>query len=322
MISKKEIPEEMTMKHSKERYPEDYWDAVHEYLQNCYLLQHNDDYLEFLVKQVWELDQPCRLVEFGCGTGKMGRKLLPLLPKGSSYIGIDKSATLLIKAQEVWDHYPWKPAFYQGSIYDPPFKSNSFDIALTHTALMHVPNVDQVLTEMIRVTRDSGMVITCEANRNAHTALLHIEEINHQEDVPLALFQKINTSIRQQTGVDHNIGVKMPILMHKAGLADVQARLSDAVRPLIPPVNTVEKENIYQAICDEGYGQPQPDEGQLARWKARLIGYGISEQAAQAEIERELAQDFLNKGKGYHTVFTTLLTWSYGRVVKSHIKKI
>jgi hypothetical protein len=174
--------------------------------------------------------------------------------------------------------------------------------------------VEQVLQEMVRVTRYGGMIVTCEANRNAHTALLHIEEINHQEEVPLDLFQKMNTSIRQQTGVDHNIGIKMPILMHRAGLANVQARISDAVRPLIPPVDTIDKERIFKAICEEGYGQPQPDEDQLARWKSKLMSYGISEKTAQAEIERELVQDFLNKGKEYHTVFPTLLTWSYGWV--------
>ena len=78
------------MNDSQPCYADGYWDAADEYLQNCYLLQHNDDYLEFLVKQVWKLDQPCRVVEFGCGTGKMGLKLLPLLPEGSSYTGIDE----------------------------------------------------------------------------------------------------------------------------------------------------------------------------------------------------------------------------------------
>lgn len=304
------------MKEQKPRYADGYWDSGDEYLQNCYLLQHNDDYLAFLVRQVWKLEQPCRLVEFGCGTGKMGLKLLPLLPEGSSYSGVDQSPALLAKGQETWDHYPWQPEFQEGSIYNMPFEDDSFDVALTHTVLMHVPDVAQALQEMIRVTRVGGLVISCEANRNAHTALLHIEEINHQETVPLEFFQRMNAAIRQQTGVDHNIGVKMPILMHRAGLVDVQARISDAVRILVPPVDTADQEKLFQAICDEGYGQPQPDEAQLARWKANLMSYGFSEAAAQAEIERELAQDFLHKGRGYHTVFTTLLTWSYGRVQK------
>lgn len=300
----------------QQRYAEGYWDAGDEYLHNCYLLQHNDDYLGFLVRQVWQLEQPCRLVEFGCGTGKMGLKLLPLLPQGSTYTGFDQSAALLVKALEVWKNYPWQPAFYQGCIYHAPFRNNAFDIALTHTVLMHVPNVDKVLQEMVRVTRDGGMCISCEANRNAHTALLHIEEINNQEQVPLDLFQTMNAAIRRKTGVDHNIGVKMPVLMHKAGLVNIQARISDAVRPLMPPLDTAYKNTLFQAICDEGYGQPQPDQAQIARWRANLMGYGISEQAAQAEIERELEQDFLNKGPNYHTVFTSLLTWSYGTVVK------
>jgi ubiquinone/menaquinone biosynthesis C-methylase UbiE len=308
--------EEMLMNNSQERYEDGFWDSTDEYLQNCYLLQHNDDYLAFLVKQVWKLDHPCRVVEFGCGTGKMGLKLLPLLPNGSSYIGIDQSAALLTKAQAIWEYFPWQPNFYQGSIFTPPFKDHVFDIALTHTVLMHLTPVEGVLQEMIRVTRSGGMVITCEANRNAHTALLHIEEVNHQENVPLDFFQKINASILQQTGVDHNIGAKMPILMHRAGLRNIQARISDAVRPLMPPLDTAYKERVFKAICDEGYGCPQLDEEQLARWKANLVGYGISEEAAQAEIDRELAQDFLNKGRDYHTVFTTLLTWSYGWVDK------
>jgi SAM-dependent methyltransferase len=262
------------------------------------------------------LDQPIKLIEFGCGTGKMGLKLLPLLPEGSSYSGIDQSPALLTKGRETWENYPWHADFYQASIFAPPFEDDTFDIALTHTVLMHVPNVEQVLQRMIRVTRNGGMVITCEANRNAHTALLHIKEINHQEEVPLELFQTMNAAIHRQTDVDHNIGVKMPVLMQRAGLADVQARISDAVRILIPPLDTAYQEKVFKAICDEGYGQPRPNEEQMARWKANLMSYGISARDAQAEIERELAQDFLNKGRDYHTVFTTLLSWSYGSVTK------
>jgi hypothetical protein len=43
---------------------------------------------------------------------------------------------------------------------------------------------------------------------------------------------------------------------------------------------------------------------------------GISEHAAEAEITRELEEDFLNKGAQYHTVYASLLTWSFGVVEK------
>jgi hypothetical protein len=42
------------------RYPKDYWDNADEYLRQCLILQHNADYLEFLVTRVWKLDQPCQ----------------------------------------------------------------------------------------------------------------------------------------------------------------------------------------------------------------------------------------------------------------------
>ena len=299
------------------RYPEGFWDTGAEYLLNdCSLLQHNDDYLEFLVKGVWGLKEPCRLIEFGCGAGKMAAKLLPLLPSGSTYTGIDQSAVLITRARQVWEDAPFKMEFHQGSIYAAPFPGNTFDISLTHTVLMHVPHPLEVLREMLRVTRHGGMVITCEANRNAHTAMLHIDEVNHQETVPLELFQTINHSIRQRTGVDHNIGIKVPALMHQAGLEDVQARTSDAVRCLFPPMDTEYKQRLFQAICDEGYGQPILDEAQRQQLKSNLMDKGVTAQAAEAEIQRELEEDFLNKGSGYHTVYATLLTWCFGTVRK------
>jgi ubiquinone/menaquinone biosynthesis C-methylase UbiE len=298
------------------RYPQDFWDEGDEYLRECYLLQHNDDYLEFLVQKVWKLNDPCQLVEFGCGAGKMGMKLLPLLPVGSSYAGIDQSSALIANARHTWARVPFQSDFHEGSIYETPFADNSFDVALSHTVLMHVPHPVKALQEMIRVTRSGGMVITCEANRNAHNALLHISEVSHQERVPLELFQAINLEIYKRTGVDHNIGIKMPVLMHQAGLKDVQARLSDAVRCLFPPLDNEYKQKLFKAICDEGYGQPRPDEEQHRHMIANLVSWGIEEDAAMVEVERELEEDFLNKGSGYHTVYPALLTWSYGVVQK------
>jgi len=296
------------------RYPEGYWDKAGEYLLQCFFLQHNEDYLEFLVTRVWNLDEACHLAEFGCGCGKMGLKLMPLLARGSTYTGLDQSVELLALGRRLWSSTSWPAEFHEGSIYATPFADNAFDVSLAHTVLMHVPRPEQVIQEMMRVTRPGGLVIACEASRNAHTALLHFDETNHQETTPLELFQTINREIRQRTGVDHNIGFKLPVLMHKAGLKQIQVRISDAARFLFPPLDTDEKTCLFKAICDEGYGQPKPDEAQLKRWKASLMDYGISEEDAEAEIARELEEDFLNKGSGYHTVYASLLTWSFGIV--------
>jgi SAM-dependent methyltransferase len=109
------------------RYPDGFWDEASEYLSDCYLLQDNDDYLEFLVNKVWGLKESCRLIESGCGAGKMGMKLLPLLPPGSTYTGIDQSTALIAKARQAWARAPFQAEFQEGSLYKTPFP-NTLDI--------------------------------------------------------------------------------------------------------------------------------------------------------------------------------------------------
>ena len=46
-----------------------HWNDKIEYLQNTREEFWNDDYLEFLVNQVWKLDKPCKIIDFGCGYG-------------------------------------------------------------------------------------------------------------------------------------------------------------------------------------------------------------------------------------------------------------
>ena len=123
---------------------------------------HNDDYLSFLVESVWRLHCPSRLVDFGCGSGYLGVKLLPLMPAGSTYTGIDSSPRLLDQARSVFADAPWDTGFVHADI----------------------------------------------------------------RDVPLP---------------DGSLGVKMPVLLHKAGLIDIDARVTDAVRCCLPPLDTAEK---------------------------------------------------------------------------------
>ena len=116
------------------------------------------------------------------------------------------------------------------------FEDGEFDIAIAHTVLMHLPRPAEALAEMIRVTRDGGLVIACDASHNAINAMLHVHETNEQEHSPLALWQAMNKHARREAGLDRNIGMKTPVLMHQAGLRDVEARVSDAVRLSFPPL--------------------------------------------------------------------------------------
>jgi SAM-dependent methyltransferase len=300
----------------KQRYHDGKWDGEASYLAGARVLLHNSDYLEFLVSRVWKLDRPCRLVDFGCGSGRFGQMLMPLLPEGSTYTGFDQSSPLLEEGRRLFAGTRYCAEFTEGTVHDAPFPDSSFDVAVSQAVLMHIPNPMGAIREMIRVTKQGGMVITCDANRNAANALIHTDELDTQDTSPIELFQTINHEIRRRTGVDHNIGIKTPILMHKAGLKNVQARVSDCVSLVLPPVDTSYAEAVFRAICDDGYGPSVPNDEQRAEWKASMVGYGISEEDAENEIERELAIDFRGKGHSYHTAYPSLLSFSFGTVDK------
>ena len=85
-----------------------YWDTKLEYLKRTRDLYYNDDYIEFLVNYVWKLSKPVHIIDFGCGYGYLGLKLLPLLPKGSTYTGVDKGEQLISQARELFQPFHMK----------------------------------------------------------------------------------------------------------------------------------------------------------------------------------------------------------------------
>jgi SAM-dependent methyltransferase len=291
------------------------WDDKGDYLAATRSLYHNADYWRFLVREVWRIDvAPRRLVDFGCGYGWIDGFLMPMLAAGSDYTGLDVSAPLLERGRAM--SRPWPAAFFEGDASQAPFADDTFDVATAHALLMHMADPQRALAEMIRVTRDGGLVITIDASHNAINALLHVHETDEQDHMPLALFQRMNTRTRLEIGADSNIGMKTPVLMHKAGLADVQVRISDAVRLSFPPLDTPQKTRLFETICDDGLGGYPTDDASFTAAVAGLMARGASEAEAAAELRREMANDYRNRGRGYHIVQPGLMTISFGWVRK------
>jgi len=239
---------------------------------------------------------------------------MPLFPEGSTYAGFDKSQELIDEARSLQSDLPCQATFEVGDVHEAPYEDGAFDVSLCHAVLQHLPDPVAVIKEMVRVTRAGGLVITCDANRNAHNAMFHIHETEEQDATPLELIQTVHREIRRSAGRDHNIGIKLPVLLHQAGLENVQARITDGVRLLFPPFDTDEKRQIHQAICSEGFAPPPTEPTERAKWIARLVQNGISEADAEREYERELERNFSANAERYHTVYTTLLSWSFGTV--------
>ena len=61
----------------------EFWNQKLTYLLRQQKIGWNEDYIEFLLKQVWDIQKPIDILDLGCGYGYMGAVLLRYLPEGS-----------------------------------------------------------------------------------------------------------------------------------------------------------------------------------------------------------------------------------------------
>jgi len=297
------------------------WNEQFEYLSKSRFLYHNDDYLEFLVTKVWKLSEPQNIIDFGCGYGYIGMKLLPLLPAGSTYTGIDSADDLLTKARELFRLSPYQTEFINSGVYKTPFADEKFTLSICHVVLMHLNEAEQALQEMIRVTANYGKIVTCEANRLGHSSLFYVDELNREGVSDLGFLQQNFTAILREKGIDYNIGMKMPVLMHKAGLQEIDSRISDSVKFYYPEMDEPLREKLFQAILSEGYGRVI-DEKSVGKIRKCLTDLGFTEEEAITEIKKEqlLTNQLRENGRNYHLVYPGVLNFTSGRVIRKPVK--
>jgi 2-polyprenyl-3-methyl-5-hydroxy-6-metoxy-1,4-benzoquinol methylase len=138
-----------------------YWNSKIDYLSKTRGLYYNDDYLEFLVRTVWKIDTPVQILDFGCGYGFLGSKLLPMLSEGSKYTGVDAGYKLIDHARDIFQDTPFETEFLLGDVQEMKFEQK-FDIVICHAFLLHVANPKFVLQKMIDCLVDRGRIICFE----------------------------------------------------------------------------------------------------------------------------------------------------------------
>ncbi len=202
------------------------WAKDSEWLKSSRKDMWNPEYFSFLVSNVWKIDKPVNIIDFGCGIGYLGSVLLPLLPKGSSYTGLDSAAHLINEARSIFAGTEWNAEFVEEDItsYVPVEK---YDIAICQTVLIHIPAPVAVLEKMARSVVTGGRVICIEPNWAFTCAgtYRHNMEVYSYED--FGLHQKINDRAVKNGTRDPYIGIKLPAYMHDLGLKNIDIRIND-----------------------------------------------------------------------------------------------
>lgn len=258
-----------------------YWDSQLEYLKRTRDLYYNDDYLEFLVHKVWKISKPVHIVDFGCGYGYLGLKLLPLLPKGSKYTGIDKGQQLINQAVKYFSKLPYETEFFVADT-NLITLERKYDIAVCHAFLLHMSKPKTLLQSMVNSIVNNGKIICFEPHWISGMSSYELEGYKQSQIVPLQNLQRLFEERTKETGKDGNIGIKVPQYLSELGVKNIECRVSDKVNFLHP--DNEQKRTLYASLKEDGIGTEPVNKEQFIE---NLIKRGVSAAHAQEQFDAE-----------------------------------
>lgn len=103
-------------------------------------------------------EKPARVLEVGCGTGRF---TFAMASAGHDVTGLDYSAAMLETCRKRRAEEPAgeRVRLLEGSIFELPFENASFDAVLCVHVLMHLPEHEGAIRELLRVVKPGGRVI-------------------------------------------------------------------------------------------------------------------------------------------------------------------
>lgn len=208
----------------------------------------NEDFLKLLSERL-NLQDCHHLADIGCGEGSISLRLGAYLPEGATLTGVDQERTYVKKARQRAKHNKQLRhiacAFVQGDANDIPLETDSQDLTLCQTLLIHMADPEGVLSEMRRITRPGGWVVAIEPNNLVSTLML--DRFQETElDIP-SMLESLEVRLRMEQGKNNlgegysSLGDVLPDLYQRNGLENLQVWMSDKAMPLIPPYDNREK---------------------------------------------------------------------------------
>lgn len=222
----------------------EYWAERLEYLKRTRNTFWNTDYMQFLVEKVWKLTKPVNILDCGCGFGFLGLLLLPMLPEGSTYTGIDFTPELLEEGKRIFQKEGINGRFLLADLYEAD-SMGTFEVVVSQAVLRHVNHGDAFLHKMISHVKEGGLAVSLETNREFEANGLYIEGMEYSSLCRHEGLKKLWKTEYEKQCRDYSIAMKIPHLMRKEGLKRVGVRMNDQVTYLAPG-----QENYQQTLLD------------------------------------------------------------------------
>lgn len=259
---------------------EQYWDKKLDYLKNSRMGLWNDDYMEFLIKKVWNITEPVKIIDFGCGYGYLGMVLLPFLPKGSTYTGIDIQEAFLDEAKLLFRESQYITEFIKHDL-NSYTTEEKYDIAICQALLRHLSDPKAIIKKMADSVTVGGMVVCIEVNREMENAGLFINGVQYNAFRTAPALQKLWRTEFESEGRDYLIGMKTPFYMQECGLHHIDVRLNDKVTLINPHSDRDEYHRLLSSfIAANNWNRVLSDEEQ-----EKVVALFMNRGAVRAEAE-------------------------------------
>jgi ubiquinone/menaquinone biosynthesis C-methylase UbiE len=290
----------------------EYWNNKSDYLHKVREFFWNDDYMQFLVDNVWKINKPVNVIDFGCGYGYLAMKLLPMLPDGSTYTGIDINENLINEAKAAFESSNYKTEFLVCDAYN--YKTDrKYDIAICQAFLRHLSQPQKMLRKMVDALLQDGLLICIEVNRRFENNGLYIKGMDYNS---LCFdFNKFWESELNSEGRDYSIGMKIPFYMQELGLHDIDIRLNDKVNFINPGADKNKYDNEMDSLLKaHGWHETASE-----KKKEKMISFYMNRGFNRAEGEKYIKtqtdiSQYLTENKEQAFVIKSLcLLISYGR---------
>jgi SAM-dependent methyltransferase len=161
----------------------------------------------------WLGDAPGATLDIGCGVGKLGEALTALGRGRAALVGTDFHATLLDEVREGY------AGLVQADVHHLPFKDGAFAGAITTNALHHFPDPVRAMSEIARILRPGGVLVTYDPRYV--TPLEKLKKMLRKHDTA---FTKDHKAFRVDEYRD---------LLGSSGLRVTDVRAVDPVGPLL-----------------------------------------------------------------------------------------
>ena len=162
----------------------------------------------------YKLPEDARILDAGCGTGEGASRLAELFPR-AHVLGVDIIDPHLDLARSCYASLAPRLAFEHQSIFGLNAANGSFDLTVCRHVLHSVPHADQVIGELVRVTRRGGYLHMIPEDYG----MLHFQRAAID---PNEFWHRAAAIFGERTGTDLFIGRNIFGILAAMGLEEIK----------------------------------------------------------------------------------------------------